>query len=183
MLNGENVFLRAVEESDLPQLMAWRNLPQLRKYFREYREINLPMQKRWFESIAANDKNTLMFSICHRETGELLGCCGLCSIHWVHRHAEISLYIGHREAYIDTDGYALDCSRVLLDYAFRQLNLHKIWAEIYAFDHPKKGLLHTLGFRQEGILRDHCFYDGKWWDSLLFSLLQEEFDKKEGDTA
>ena len=48
---------------------------------------------------------------------------------------------------------------------------------------PKKGLLHTLGFRQEGILRDHCFYDGKWWDSLLFSLLQEEFDKKEGDTA
>ena len=170
MLNGENVFLRAVEESDLPQLMAWRNLPQLRKYFREYREINLPMQKRWFESIAANDKNTLMFSICHRETSELLGCCGLCSIHWVHRHAEISLYIGHREAYIDTDGYALDCSRVLLGYAFRQLNLHRYGRKFMPLTIPKKGCCIRWDSGRRVSCAIHCFYDGKWWDSCCLPL-------------
>ena len=123
-----------------------------------------------------------MFSICHRETSELLGCCGLCSIHWVHRHAEISLYIGHREAYIDTDGYALDCSRVLLGYAFRQLNLHKVWRKFMPLTIPKKGccIRWDSGRRYPArslLLRRQVV------GFLLFSLLQEEFDKKEGDTA
>lgn len=174
MIFGKRAALRAVQREDLPQLMAWRNRPELRKYFREYRELNLDLQERWFEHTVLGDKNTLMFSIVDRETETLLGCCGLCYIDWVNRHAELSLYIGHENSYIDADGYAEDACHILLSYGFEQLNLHKIWAEIYAFDSPKEQLLNKMGFHKDGILRDHCFYQGNWHHSTVWSLLQTD---------
>lgn len=181
MLMGEKVYLRAIQEEDLPQLLAWRNLPHFRQYFREYRELNMQMQKQWFQTAVTNDKNTIMFSICHKETHSLLGCCGLCSINWVHRWAELSLYIGDKECYIDEDGYAFDSCQILFDYAFGELNLNKIWAEIYELDHPKKKLYTALGFHRDGVLREHYFYRGKYWDSLLFSFLKNESYTKDPD--
>lgn len=175
MLTGNKIYLRAVQEEDLAQLMEWRNLPNYRQYFREYRELNMQMQKQWFQTVVLNDKNTIMFSICDKQTNALWGCCGLCSINWIHGFAELSLYIGYQETYIDENGYAYDSCQVLFDYAFGELNLNKIWAEIYEFDYPKKNLYDSLGFHQDGLLREHYFYHGKYWDSLVLSLLREEF--------
>ena len=63
MILGKTVYLTAVEKKDLPQLMIWRNKEELRKYFREYREINEDMQNKWFEEKVLNDFSTIMFSI------------------------------------------------------------------------------------------------------------------------
>ena len=49
MLTGEITGLRAIEESDLEQLLAWRNDPRMRRFFREYRELNMTQQKSWFD--------------------------------------------------------------------------------------------------------------------------------------
>ena len=101
MLKGKMISLKSIEPEDLEQLRIWRNLPEYRKHFREYKEINSAMQLKWYESSVVNDNNTLMFSIRDNETDELLGCCGLCYINWVGRHADLSLYIGKDECYID----------------------------------------------------------------------------------
>ena len=46
MLSGKHVGLRAIELADLPQLLEWRNKPEFRQYFREYRELNTEQQRR-----------------------------------------------------------------------------------------------------------------------------------------
>ena len=51
MLKGKIVSLRAVEKSDLKQLLIWRNNPKFRIFFRENREINNCNQKQWFENV------------------------------------------------------------------------------------------------------------------------------------
>ena len=118
MISGEKVYLAAIEENELEQLRTWRNLPDFRKYFREYREISSIMQKKWFENIVNNDKNTIMFAIHDKNTKELLGCCGLCYINWVHRYSDLSLYIGKNECYIDNEGIAEESCKLLFDYSF-----------------------------------------------------------------
>ena len=137
MLKGKYVGLRAIEASDLEQLLLWRNQPNYRRYFREYRELNHANQMNWFDSKVLKDKSTEMFSIVDIDTGELLGACGLCYIDWVNRNADFSIYIGKNDVYID-DKYAMDAAKIMMKYGFEELNLHRLWSEIYSFDDAKK---------------------------------------------
>jgi RimJ/RimL family protein N-acetyltransferase len=176
MIKGQKVYLLPIEREDLPHLMNWRNNPDYRKYFREYREINSDMQNNWYQNKVLNDPSTIMFSIKSIEEDKLLGCCGLCYINWVHRNADLSLYIGWNECYIDEEGYAKESCELLFNYGFNELGLQKIWTEIYEFDSKKNNLYYQLGFHEDGFLRKQYFYDGKWWGSHIFSLLNNEFN-------
>lgn len=175
MISGEKVYLKAIEPDDLDALMNWRNIPEFRKHFREYKEINSVMQKKWFETTVLNDSRTIMFSVFDSTTNELLGCCGLCYINWIHRYADLSLYIGYEQSYIDDRGFAEDACKLLLHYGFNELNLHKIWSELYEFDVRKIQLYKKLGFSVDGVLRDNYFFDAKWWNSIIYSMLSTEF--------
>lgn len=175
MIKGKLIYLTSVEQEDLEQLRYWRNLPEYRKYFREYREISKDMQLKWYQSKVLDDSSTIMFAIRDILTNVLLGCCGLCYINWVHKNADLSLYIGWNEAYIDDVGYAYEACQLLFKFGFHELGLQKIWTEIYEFDQPKYQLYQKLGFHQDGFLRNQYFYDGKWWNSYILSLLANEF--------
>jgi hypothetical protein len=175
MLKGRLVGLVAVEREDLKQFRDWRNNAEFRKHFREYRELNMTNQEQWFEQKVMKDATTMMFSIRRLADNELLGVCGFVYINWVHRHADLSLYIGWNNEYIDEKGYAEDACKELLRYGFHELALNKVWTEIYEFDEKKKKLYDKFGFQQDGLLRQNYFYEGKWWNSRILSLLSSEF--------
>lgn len=174
MLTGELTGLRAIEEDDLLQLLAWRNDPEMRRFFREYRELNMTQQKSWFDAKVNGDPATRMFAIIDLQTDELMGAAGLCYIDWVNRNADFSIYMGADDLYIDED-YAPDAGRVLLKYGFDELNLHKVWAEIYSIDEPKQRLFYELGFSREGVHRETHWTEGQWVDSLFYGLLARDF--------
>ena len=173
MIKGKIVGLRAVEEKDLEQLLEWRNRPEYRKFFREYREINFESQKRWFESKVISDEHTRMFSIVDIKTGQLLGACGLCYIDWPNRCADFSIYIGKDNLYID-DTFAVEAGELLIKYGFEELNLHRLWCEIYDIDDNKKLLFDNLGFVQEALHKETHWTEGKWVDSLYYRLIRKE---------
>lgn len=173
MLTGSHVGLRAIEESDLPTLMAWRNQPELRRYFREYRELNSSQQHQWFDTKVNSDPTTRMFAIAAKADGLLLGACGLCYIDWVNGTADFSIYIGKDGAYID-DVLAPDAARLMIEYGFGELRLHRLWAEIYSFDTPKQRFFDALGFQRDGCHRETHWAEGKWHDSIYYSLLSSD---------
>ena len=174
MLKGKYVGLRAIEESDLSQLLLWRNQPNYRRFFREYRELSQTNQKNWFDSKVLNDKSTEMFSIVDVNTGELLGACGLCYIDWINRNADFSIYIGKDDLYID-EKYAIEAAQIMMKYGFEELNLHKLWSEIYSFDEAKKVMFDRLGFKLEGVHKEKHWTEGKWCDSLFYGYLQMKY--------
>ena len=174
MLTGEITGLRAIEENDLEQLLAWRNDPRMRRFFREYRELNMTQQKSWFDAKVNSDPATRMFAIVDLETKELMGAAGLCYIDSINRNADFSIYLGIDDLYIDED-YAPDAGRVLLRYGFEELNLHKVWSEIYSIDKPKQQLFYELGFTREGVHRETHWTEGQWVDSLFYGLLAKDF--------
>lgn len=188
MLTGIQTGLRALEREDLGQLLIWRNNASMRRYYREYRELNMWDQERWFAEICCGNRNFCMFGIVAlaegaatgaersvtAAAGELIGAGGLTNINWISRSAELSFYIGANEAYVDAV-YAPEAARLLCDYAFDCLNLHKVWAEIYDFDQAKIGLVESMRMRKDGVLRDNVFAEGGHHDSYVYSLLRAEY--------
>lgn len=174
MIEGRHIGLRAIERADLPVLLAWRNRPDFRRNFRECRELSETQQERWYQERVLADPATHMFAIVERQSGRLLGACGLCYIDWVNRSADFSIYIGHGDAYID-DLYAPDAGETLLRFAFGELGLHRVWCEIYGFDQPKQRLLPRLGFALDGRHRETHWSEGAWHDSLFYGILERDF--------
>ena len=173
MIKGKLTGLRAVEAEDLEQLKHWRNLPAFRRNFREVRELGSESQQRWFAALQSNTSRDFMFSIINLETGALIGACGLLYINWIIRSADFSFYIGKDGAYIDKQGYAADAASLLINYGFDTLNLHKIWMELYEFDKAKIDFFkEQFQFETDGTLRDNCFEEGRYWNSLIISLIR-----------
>jgi RimJ/RimL family protein N-acetyltransferase len=180
MIEGSRVGLRAIERDDLSLLLAWRNRPAFRRYFREFRELSSRQQLEWYETTVLGDPRTRMFAIVERKSGALLGACGLCQIDWVNRAADFSLYIGHDTLYLD-EVYAPDAGRALLRYGFEELGLHRIWCEIYGFDQAKANMLPRLGFTLDGRHRETHWSEGAWHDSLFYGILDREFRARASD--
>lgn len=72
-------------------------------------------------------------------------------------------------------GYATDAARVIIDYGFRELGLHRISAAIGPDNAASIALVERLGMLREGTIRDHVFTNGAWRDSVLFSVLADEW--------
>jgi len=173
MIKGNLVGLRAVEKEDLALLRDWRNYTEFRKNFREVRELSLADQEAWFDSLQKTKNINFMFTIIRLSDSKPIGAAGLLYINWVIRAADFSFYIGEDKAYIDTDGYAEEAAQLLIEYGFNNLNLHKIWMELYEFDERKfEFFKDKFNFKIDGVLRDNCFEDGKYWNSYIISLLK-----------
>lgn len=173
MLIGLSVGLRAIEPDDLEPLRSWRNRPNLRRYFREHRELGSGDQQAWYERLVTSDHRFAMFAIVGLDGDHLLGAAGLCYIDWVRRSAESSLYLGVDDLYVD-DVLAPDALRVLVTYGFNDLGLHRVWTEVYDYDTRKAQLYENAGFTLEGRQRESHFSAGRWHDSLFFGLLAAE---------
>ena len=176
MITRNNIGLRAVEKRDLEILKDWRNIPSFRKNFREVRELNSQNQENWHNKLNSSS-NEFMFIFEDIEKNIPVGAGGLLYINWIIRSADFSFYIGHDEGYID-EKYAIDAASLLIQYGFNNLNLNKIWMELYEFDHKKINFfIDNFNFKIDGKLRANCFEDGQYWDSLIISLTLNDIKK------
>jgi len=172
MIKGKKVGLRAVEKEDLPFLRDWRNIPEFRKHFREVRELSLTDQEAWFDSLQKTKHINYMFAIVDLDSKKTIGAAGLLYINWIIRSADFSFYIGDENKYIGDDGIANEAAQLLIDYGFKNLNLHKIWMELYEFDKQKLDFfINDFDFKKDGLLRDNCFEGGRYWNSYILSLV------------
>ncbi|MDE1818803.1 MAG: GNAT family N-acetyltransferase [Thaumarchaeota archaeon] len=175
---GKLVTFRALEEDDLPKMRDWRNSKYVKRTTREYQLLNMFNQKSWFESLhKQRPPRDIMFSILNKK-GKLIGVCGLTYIDWKNRHSEISIYLeGEKWQYKNETRDAL---KILISYAFGEINLHKVFAEIYSFVIETIHLYESMGFHKDGVLRDNVWRSGRWWNSFVYSTLDVEF-KNEKD--
>ena len=178
MIYGDKIVLGPVERKHLPQMVEYRNDPELQKYFREYRLLTLEMQTKWWEDKVVNDLSCEYFVIYTRGTegGDyIIGMTGLTYMHPVNRNGEVAIVIGNEDC--RGKGLGQDVLKTLVRHGFLKLNLRRIDAEVYANNLSSVALFDKVGFQKEGVLRDRYYCDGKFWDSIMFSMLRNEFDQ------
>ncbi|MFA5023398.1 MAG: GNAT family protein [Patescibacteria group bacterium] len=182
MLVGNKVVLEEIDKKNIEQMRQWRNDPKKRQWFREYRDITKDTQDKWYEERGNNsNKDHVYFQIMSKnfdfvsedlriEERYLIGCTGLHYIDWRLRSAEFGVFLGKDIG----EGKGKDALILLYNYGFNELNLHKIWAEVYE-GNDSIHLYRKLGFKDEGILRDNFFHNGKYGNSIVMSLLENEW--------
>lgn len=179
MIQGKLVGLRAVEHSDLELFRDWRNLEAFRKCFREVRELSLTDQEAWFDSLQSTKHLNFMFTVVDLKSNKPIGAAGILYVNWINRSGDFSFYIGEEEAYIDDKGFALEAAELLIKYGFYNLNLNKIWMELYEFDDKKLTFFkEKFNFVVDGKLRQNCYEGGQYWDSFIISLLVSEYGNR-----
>ena len=112
-----------------------------------------------------------MFGI--EEKGKLLGVCGLTYIDWKNRHSELSIYLSKKNWQQSVQGK--EVIELMLKYGFGEINLHRIYVEIFEIATENIRLFKKLKFKREAILREKLWRDNKWWNSQIYSILSSEY--------
>lgn len=173
MLEGDRIILTPLEREDLPLIVEWRNQPSVRRCFFDKSLISRSGQEEWFRRYLADPRRQIFIARL-KEKGEPVGIIGFYAIDMSHHNAEIGSTIVAGKA-AQGQGYGTEMVKVMLEYGFRDLNLHRIYA--YAIDHNQASVRvkQKCGFRVEGLLRGAHYSEGVYRDVVLLAIVREEW--------
>lgn len=148
-------------------VFEWRNHPQIRNYMFSQQHIAFEEHCIWFDRANKNsDINLMIF-----EHGSLsLGFVNFSRTR-CYDVAEWGFYLAPNLS----RGYGADFGRVTLQFAFEELNLHKLSGQALAFNERSINFHKKLGFKEEGILREHHKISNKFYDVFRFGLLKNDW--------
>ena len=118
-----------------------------------------------------NDKNNYLFAIIENCSNQHIGNIKLGPINFIHSYADISYFIGQKDCW--GNGYASEAIRLLTNFGFKKLNLHKIRAGVYASNVASQKTLEKSGYKFEAkFLR--CLKNGdNWEDHFWYGIFNE----------
>jgi len=154
--------------------LAYRNDPEVARYqswescgeqealdfIREMRSAEPGTPGEWFQ-----------FAVELKETGQLIGDCGL-KTEEDGRQAEIGFTLSREH---QSKGYASEAVSRVLDYAFGELNLHRVVAITDQENEPSVALLERLGMRREGSFSRNAWFKGHWASEYLYAILRDQW--------
>ena len=72
-------------------------------------------------------------------------------------------------------GIGSEASKLILDFAFKRLNLNKVYLQTSERFEGAINMYKKIGFIKDGILRQHYYSNGRYEDKIIFSILKEEY--------
>jgi len=171
IIEGDDIRLRPLRKSDIELKVKWYNDPVVNKTLIIDEPLELEKSLKWFDT-AASDDNRRDFVI---ETldGEPIGITGLLGINRKHATAECFCVIGEKKFW--GKGLGTLIHSLLIQFAYEQLNMNKVWAVIYTDNAAIIRIVEKLGFKIEGTLREEKTVDGKKIDLHRIGVLRSEF--------
>jgi RimJ/RimL family protein N-acetyltransferase len=139
------------------------------------RLLSVDKYKEWFEKdLLEEQKNEeLFFLIRTLEEDLTIGLIGLDGIQWVHGDAWVGIGLGEREYW--GKGYGTDAMRILLRYAFEELNLHRLSLSVFEYNSRAIRSYEKVGFVIEGRARQFLNRDGGRYDMIFMGILRDEW--------
>ncbi len=176
-LKSKNVVLRVVEKKDIPLLLLWFNDPEVIQYLQFYLPLMELQEEKWLEQKSFSENDVVFLIEAIMEDGSLkpIGTCGLHEIEWKNRKATAGIAIGEKDFW--SKGYGTEAARLIIEYAFNQLNLHRLGTSVYDFNERSIGMQKKVGFQVEGRRRQAIFKNGRYVDEIVLGILREEWKK------
>lgn len=172
MLETRRLVLRMLEERDGEQIIIWRNQKEIINQLFSNFGIIKKQHDQWFESYVNNSKR-LEFIIETKENKKPIGTVGLNNIDYKNQKAELGILIG--EFSEQSKGYGFEAISKLLVYAFNEMNMQKISLQTFYDNIKAINLYKKNGFKEDGVLRNEIYKNGKFKDVIVMSLLREEW--------
>ena len=187
LIESERLYFRWVEEKDITEkYISWMNDKEINQYMETwhyphseeniYNYIIEHFEKRDEPFFAIITKSRLHPNEMNNFEGAIfkehhIGNIKLGPINWIHRYADVSLFIGDKAFW--GLGYGTEAIKLIADYGLYTLNLHKICAGIYSCNYVSRKAFEKAGFIFEGQRVNHVNWQGQWMDVLLYGKFKD----------
>lgn len=176
MLKGEKAILRAIHPEDIDRYAEFRNDVELELLTSVGPPLPRPHDviRAEVERHLANPGPDVWFAI--ETQSDFLGQCRLFHVDEFARSCELAISIGHRD--YQNRGFGRDAIKLLTKYAFRLLNMNRVWAQVPATNQRALRCFTACDFLEEGRLRQHIWRDGNYDDIVQLAILRDEWNGK-----
>ncbi len=171
----ERLVLREFVADDWPAVLAYQRDPRFLLYYtwtdRTEAEVRDFVQMQVGHQ-AERPRRKFQLAITLPESDGLIGNCGIRRKPDNEWEADIGYELapqhwGH--------GYATEAATAIVAFGFRELGLHRVSAWCIADNVASARVLEKVGLRREGRLRESEHFKGRWWDTLLYGLIESEW--------
>jgi len=172
VIEGKRINLWTLERHDLIKNYEWGNDPELIRltgmspFPKSLFELD-----RWYDAVC-NNPTGRVYSIKTKE-GVYVGNIELSSVDTRIGKGEMGMIIGDK-AYWDQD-YGEEAIKILLDFAFREMRLHRVSASVLEYNTRALKCFKKCGFKEEGVQRDGFYNQGRYWNIIMMGILENEF--------
>lgn len=177
-------FIRRADRSDLDTVVEWMEDPDFQRFLYGDPARSPKQIREQIVGMLGRTGNQAMpqgiYLIIDSDQGPL-GLLSLQAISWRNRSCSIDVYIGRKDMRNATVG-AIAFFRAM-EYAFDELNLHRVSAYIYSFNTPSWRLMELSGAVRELTLKDHVQRDGQFHDMYCYGFLRPEYEKMQARYA
>jgi RimJ/RimL family protein N-acetyltransferase len=169
------IILRALTIGDFKKTLEWHNDEEIKKLYSSHPyPVTDENERQWYNKILTSNIPVTVFGIEERITHELIGIASLRDINLINRSAEFGMYVGNKK--MRGHGISKTVTKLILEYAFLNLGLNRIYLQILEDNKPVWRLAEIFGFKREGELRESIFREGKFKNVFVYSMLRSEYD-------
>lgn len=178
-IETERLILRDIVSEDWERVMEYQTDPLYLRYYEWTAADRTPKAVQefvgWFlDNQKEAPRLKFQLAVTLKSKNLLIGNCGV----RVDKANALEADIGYE---LDpkhwNHGYATEATHAIVDFGFSIFSLHRVWSWCVADNVGSAHVLEKLGMRLEGRLREKEFYKGKWWDTLMYGILVDEWQK------
>ncbi len=171
---GKKVFLRYPKSEDLAEFIA------LNKSSRRFHKglVKTSVDKQGFDDyLARNEREeNECFLICRNTDGAIVGVINLSQIfRGVFQNAYLGYYLGGK---FTGFGFMAEAVDLILRFAFKELKLHRVEANVQPRNLASIAVLQKTGFTKEGFSPKYLKISGRWRDHERWAIIAEDWRKK-----
>lgn len=170
MFQGSKIRLTAMRKEDLPTYRLWNSIESFGRYYNSS-PIREESEKNANELVDLHSDRSFRFAVRPLDSEDFLGVCAIEDIVWPHRVGWVSIALGPDH---QGKGYGKETMQLLVNYAFNELNLHRLQLTVFGYNTGAIKLYESIGFKHEGTFREFLQRDGKRHDMHLYGLLTSE---------
>ena len=173
-LVGEKVYLSPRDVNDAAKYLEWLCDYETAKFLNYNSRVLTLDEER--QKLANPKEHSVNLSIIDKENDELIGSIGLGKIEYTHGTAELGIFIGEKD--YRSHGYGSEAIKLLLGFAFDELNLNNVMLKVLSFNERAIKAYKKCGFKKFGVWEKSHYVGGEYCDIIFMNVLKEDFKKQ-----
>ena len=180
-LQTPRLALRQISAADTADIFGIFSDPEVMRYW-DHGPMTKPSDAAdYVEQIREGllRRHLFQWGVSDSSLGRIVGTCTLLNVSAAHQRGEIGFAVARADW---GRGIAMEAVSALVAFAFGELQLHRLEADVDPRNDRSLRLLERLGFRREGNLRERYFVGGERQDAVMLGLLRPEWIELTGSS-
>lgn len=172
-LQGVNIILRALEPEDLEFVYAIENDESMWEVSNTQTPYSKFLIRQYLENAHQDifEAKQLRLAICKKESADAIGLIDLFDFDPKNKRAGVGIIVQKEED--RQRGYGKQALGLVISFAFEQLQLHQLYANISSENKASEALFTTFGFEKIGVKKDWNFTNNSFKDEGLYQLIKK----------